>query len=138
MGWAAVAALAALVHCGGQALMVFALSRASGAEAGLIMMLQPVAAALLGWLLLGVSLTTLSAAGGLVVLAGLCMAILRPDARLGRHHVLVQVHLKIPDRNGTLSKRSPPNTVAARPCRASSGSNADDTAELFATRYGIM
>jgi len=83
MGWVSVAALAVLVHCGGQALMVFALSRAGGAEAGLIMMLQPVAAALLGWLLLGESLTTLSAAGGLVVLAGLCTAILRADARQG-------------------------------------------------------
>lgn len=78
-GWAVIVALATLVHCGGQALMVYAMSHLSGPEAGIGGLLSPVSAAVLAALLLGEAITLNSFVGGLVVLAGVMIATAWPE-----------------------------------------------------------
>ncbi len=74
-GWWALIGLGVLSHAGGQGLIAWSLVglRASVATVGLL--LQPVATALLGAWLLGQPLVGLQIAGGVVVLAGLFVAV---------------------------------------------------------------
>lgn len=72
-GWAAVAGLG-LMHVTGQGAIAWALGRLPTALTALVVLVQPVVAALLGWLLLGEAVTPLQALGGAVVLAGVALA----------------------------------------------------------------
>lgn len=73
-GWAMVLGLAFISHVGGQGLVTYALAYLPTAFSSLTLLLQPVVAAILAWLLLSESITVLQAAGGLIVLAGILIA----------------------------------------------------------------
>lgn len=73
-GYAALIALAAISHVGGQGLLTFALGHLSAAFSSLVIFLEALAAAGFGWLLLGESLTTLQIVGGIAILAGIWVA----------------------------------------------------------------
>lgn len=79
-GWAAVAGLG-LMHVTGQGAIAWALGRLPTALTALVVLVQPVVAALLGWLLLGEAVTPVQALGGAVVLAGVALA--QASARSG-------------------------------------------------------
>ncbi len=73
-GWAMVLGLALVSHVGGQGLIAYALAYLPAAFSSLTLLLQPVVAALLAWLLLGESLGAPQAAGGAIVLLGILVA----------------------------------------------------------------
>lgn len=73
LGWAAVAGLA-LMHVTGQGAIAWALGRLPTALAAVVVLVQPIVAALLGWLLLGEAITPLQALGAAVVLVGVALA----------------------------------------------------------------
>lgn len=72
-GWMAVAGLG-LVHVLGQGGIAWALGQLPTALTAVTVLIQPVVAALLGWLLFHEALTPLQAAGGMLVLLGVVMA----------------------------------------------------------------
>ncbi|MHB8283428.1 MAG: DMT family transporter [Caulobacteraceae bacterium] len=72
-GWLACIGLG-LVHVGGQGCIAWSLGRLSAALAAIVMLVQPIVAALLGWALLGEPVSWLQAAGAGVALAGICPA----------------------------------------------------------------
>lgn len=76
-GWMAVLALALVCHLGGQALLVYALARLSGAVAALGMLLQPAAAAFFASLIFGETLSLPQLAGAVVILAGIATVLLQ-------------------------------------------------------------
>lgn len=76
-GWLVLAALAIVAHGAGQALVIYALARLSGPEAGVGMLLQVVAAAMLGALLLGETIGLALVIGGAAVLLGVIVATTR-------------------------------------------------------------
>ncbi len=67
-------ALALLSHVGGQSLIAYALAHLPAAFSSVSLLLQPVAAALLAWLILSEALGLLQGLGGAVVLAGIAIA----------------------------------------------------------------
>lgn len=71
--WWALAGLGA-THVVGQGLIAWGLGRLPGPVAAVVMLVQPVVAALLGWLAFGEGLAVQQALGGLLVLAGVLMA----------------------------------------------------------------
>ena len=73
-GWAVLAGLAWLSHAGGQSLIAYALAHLPAAFSSLSLLLQPVTAALLAWVLLGEALGPVQGVGGAVVLAGILLA----------------------------------------------------------------
>ena len=73
-GWAVLAGLALVSHAGGQSLIAYALAHLPAAFSSVSLLVQPIAAALLGWLLLGERLGPWQAAGGAVILAGIWTA----------------------------------------------------------------
>jgi drug/metabolite transporter (DMT)-like permease len=73
-GWAMLVGLALISHVGGQGLIAYALAYLPAAFSSLTLLLQPVVAALLAWLLLGEPLGSAQAAGGAIVLAGILVA----------------------------------------------------------------
>ena len=73
-GWAMVLGLAFISHVGGQGLVTYALAYLPTAFSSLTLLLQPVVAAILAWLLLSESIGVLQAVGGLIVLAGILVA----------------------------------------------------------------
>jgi drug/metabolite transporter (DMT)-like permease len=73
-GWAVLLGLALLSHAAGQGLIAYALAHLPAAFSAVGLLLQPVVAALLAWLLLAEPLVALQVAGGLVVLAGIYLA----------------------------------------------------------------
>lgn len=73
-GWAMLAGLAFICHVGGQGLVTYALAYLPTAFSSLTLLLQPVVAALLAWLLLGEAVGTMQAIGGTIVLAGILVA----------------------------------------------------------------
>lgn len=73
----AVLALALVCHLGGQALLVYALARLSGAVAALGMLLQPAAAAFFASLIFGETLSLPQLAGAAVILAGIATVLLQ-------------------------------------------------------------
>lgn len=73
IGWAACAGLG-LMHVTGQGAIAWALGRLPTTLTALVVLVQPVVAALLGWLLLGEAVTPMQALGGAVVLAGVALA----------------------------------------------------------------
>ena len=79
-GWAALAGLG-VVHVAGQGSIAWALGRLPASTAAVVVLIQPVAAALLAWTLFGEILTPLQAAGGALALAGVVIAQVRPPIR---------------------------------------------------------
>ena len=72
-GWAALAALG-VMHVAGQGSIAWALGRLPAATAAVVVLIQPVVAALLGWWLFAEGLTLFQALGGAVALAGVVLA----------------------------------------------------------------
>ncbi len=73
MGWAACAGLG-LVHVTGQGAIAWALGRVPTALASVAVLVQPVVAAALGWMLFGEVITPLQGLGALLALAGVAVA----------------------------------------------------------------
>lgn len=73
-GWAMVLGLAFISHVGGQGLVTYALAYLPTAFSSLTLLLQPVVAAILAWILLAEPVGVLQAVGGVIVLAGILVA----------------------------------------------------------------
>lgn len=73
-GWAMVLGLAFISHVGGQGLVTYALAYLPTAFSSLTLLLQPVVAAILAWILLGEPVGAMQAVGGLIVLSGILVA----------------------------------------------------------------
>jgi drug/metabolite transporter (DMT)-like permease len=73
-GWAILLALGAVSHAGGQSLIAFALAHLPVGFSGVALLVQPVAAAVFAWTLLGEALGPVQIAGGVVVLLGVALA----------------------------------------------------------------
>ena len=69
-GWAAVIALAVITHVGGQGLLAYALGHLPASYSSLVMFLEGVAAAILGWLVLSEALTLLQCLGAAAIFYG--------------------------------------------------------------------
>ena len=72
--WAVLAGLALISHAGGQSLIAYALAHLPAAFSSVSLLLQPAAAGVFAWLLLGEPLTAAQGAGGLIVLCGIFLA----------------------------------------------------------------
>ena len=70
-GWGALVAMAWVSQVGGQGLLALALGRLPAVFSSLVIFIEAVAAALLGWLVLGEGLDAVQAAGGAAILAGI-------------------------------------------------------------------
>jgi drug/metabolite transporter (DMT)-like permease len=73
-GWAVLAGLALLSHAGGQGMIAFALAHLPAAFTSVGLLLQPVVAALLAWLILAEPVGPIQTAGAIVILAGIFFA----------------------------------------------------------------
>ncbi len=73
-GWGILLALAWFSHAGGQGLITFALAHLPVAFSSVSLLVQPVAAAILAWIIFGESLGWLQICGGVMVLAGIYLA----------------------------------------------------------------
>ncbi len=73
-GWAMLAGLALISHAGGQGLIIYALAFLPPAFSSLTLLLQPVVAAILAWLLLSEPVGAMQAIGGAIVLIGILVA----------------------------------------------------------------
>jgi drug/metabolite transporter (DMT)-like permease len=73
VGWAAVAGLGAM-HIAGQGSIAWALGRLPAATASVVVLVQPIVAALLGWLMFREALGPLQAIGAAVALGGVVVA----------------------------------------------------------------
>ncbi|NOX63154.1 MAG: DMT family transporter [Chloroflexi bacterium] len=74
LGWLILFALAWLVHATGQGLIAFSLAQLPASLTSVMLLMQPVIAALFAWLLLDEALLPVQAAGGLLVLLGVALA----------------------------------------------------------------
>ncbi|WP_442953797.1 DMT family transporter [Pararhizobium sp.] len=73
-GWAMVVGLAFVAHAAGQGLIIYALAFLPPAFLSLTLLLQPVVAAILAWIILSEPVGPMQALGGTVVLAGILIA----------------------------------------------------------------
>lgn len=73
-GWAVLLGLALFSHAGGQSLIAYALAHLPAAFSSVSLLLQPAAAAVFAWALLGEPLGPWQAVGAAVVLAGIVLA----------------------------------------------------------------
>jgi drug/metabolite transporter (DMT)-like permease len=73
-GWIPLVALALISQVGGQSLIAYAMAHLPATFSSVGLLLQPVVAAALAWLVLGESLTAIAIAGGVLVLAGIRIA----------------------------------------------------------------
>ncbi|MCI0526396.1 MAG: DMT family transporter, partial [Nitrospira sp.] len=73
-GWLTLLALAWISQVCGQGLIAFALAHLPVSFSSVSLLVQPVAAAILAWLILDEVLTWWQGLGGLVVLAGIALA----------------------------------------------------------------
>jgi drug/metabolite transporter (DMT)-like permease len=73
-GWATLLALAWISQAAGQSLIAFALAWLPATLSSLTLLIQPVVAALLAWLLLKEPLTGFQIAGGMIGIAGITLA----------------------------------------------------------------
>jgi drug/metabolite transporter (DMT)-like permease len=69
-----LAALAVISHVGGQGLITYALAHLSAAFGSVGLLWQPVAAAILAWVILSEPLGPWQAMGGVIVLLGIYLA----------------------------------------------------------------
>jgi drug/metabolite transporter (DMT)-like permease len=74
MGWAILFGLAWMSQAAGQSLITYALGWLPAAFSSLTLLIQPVIAAVIAWVLLGEALSASQIAGGLIVLAGIVLA----------------------------------------------------------------
>jgi drug/metabolite transporter (DMT)-like permease len=72
-GWAACAAMG-LMHVAGQGGVAWSLGRLPASVAAVVILVQPVVAAGLGWLIFGETMTPVQMLGGVLVLAAIVMA----------------------------------------------------------------
>jgi drug/metabolite transporter (DMT)-like permease len=73
-GVAALLALALISQVGGQGLLAFALGSLPATFSSLVIFLEAIAAATLGWLVLGEQLTLIQTLGGVLILLGIVVA----------------------------------------------------------------
>jgi drug/metabolite transporter (DMT)-like permease len=73
-GWIALFALAWISQAMGQGLIAYALGHLPASFSALAILIEPLTAAILGWVWLGEALGVLQAIGGVVVLAGITVA----------------------------------------------------------------
>lgn len=73
-GWLVVCGLAILSHLFGQSLIAYALAGLPASFAAVGLLVQPATAAVAAWILLGESLSAGQMAGGVILLAGICLA----------------------------------------------------------------
>jgi drug/metabolite transporter (DMT)-like permease len=73
-GWSVVAALALVSHVGGQGLIAYGLAHISASVSSVMLMWQPVVAAILAWWILDEPLTIARAVGGIVIILGILIA----------------------------------------------------------------
>lgn len=73
-GWAMLLALAVVSHAAGQGLIAYALAHLSAAFGSVSLLWQPVAAAMLAWLILQEPLGSWEMMGGVIVLVGIYLA----------------------------------------------------------------
>jgi len=73
-GWSVLLGLALFSHAGGQSLIAYALAHLPASFSSVSLLLQPAAAAVLAWMLLGEPLGPWQAAGAAVVLLGILLA----------------------------------------------------------------
>jgi drug/metabolite transporter (DMT)-like permease len=73
-GWIALFALAWISQAMGQGLIAYALGHLPAAFSALAILIEPLTAAILGWVWLGEALGVLQAIGGAVVIAGIIVA----------------------------------------------------------------
>ncbi len=73
-GWAIVLALGWIGHASGQGLIAFSMAWLPASFSSVTLLIQPVVATVLAWVILGEHLTALQATGGLVVLCGIAIA----------------------------------------------------------------
>jgi drug/metabolite transporter (DMT)-like permease len=73
-GWTTLIALALIAQAGGQSLIAYAMAHLPATFSSVGLLLQPVVAAALAWLVLGETLTVLAMAGGVLVLVGIRVA----------------------------------------------------------------
>ncbi|NNE38854.1 MAG: DMT family transporter [Gammaproteobacteria bacterium] len=73
-GWIVLFALAWVSHIGGQGLIAYALAHLSTAISSVSLLVQPVAAAILAWILFSEALSVIQIFGGLTVLMGIFLA----------------------------------------------------------------
>lgn len=73
-GWAMLAGLAFISHAGGQGMITYALAFLPPAFSSLTLLLQPVVAAALAWILLSEPIGLTQAIGGLIVIGGILIA----------------------------------------------------------------
>lgn len=76
-GWAALVMLGLFSHVGGQGLLSYALGHLPTNFSALVIFLEGVAAAILGWLVLNEALTPLQTAGATLIFAGVFIARMR-------------------------------------------------------------
>lgn len=82
-GWWPLIAVGVISHAGGQGLIAYSLAGLPATLAAITLLLQPVATALLGWVILGQEMVPWQLAGAAAVLGGLAIAI-RYQAGLNR------------------------------------------------------
>jgi drug/metabolite transporter (DMT)-like permease len=73
-GWLALLALAWISQAMGQGFIAYALGHLPASFSALAILIEPLTAALLGWVWLGEALGVLQAVGGVIVLAGIAVA----------------------------------------------------------------
>jgi drug/metabolite transporter (DMT)-like permease len=73
-GWMVLIGLALISHVGGQSLIAYALAHLSAAFSSVGLLVQPVTAAILAWLILSETLGMFQALGGILVLIGILIA----------------------------------------------------------------
>lgn len=73
-GWAALAALAVLCQAGAQGAITFALAHLPASLSAVTLLIQPLTAAIMAWLILGEPIGPFQVAGGAILLAGIFIA----------------------------------------------------------------
>lgn len=73
IGWAACVGLA-LMHVGGQGSIAWSLGRLPASLAAVVVLIQPVVAAILGWIVFGEAINLLQGVGAVVALLGVVLA----------------------------------------------------------------
>lgn len=73
-GWAVLLGLGLVSHAGGQSLIAYALAHLPAAFSSLSLLVQPVAAAVLAWIILGESIGVWQVLGGAIVLTAIVLA----------------------------------------------------------------
>jgi drug/metabolite transporter (DMT)-like permease len=73
-GWGVLIVLAWICHAAGQGLLAFGLGHLPASFSSLVILIEPLAAAVFGWLILSEALTPLQGLGGAVILTGILIA----------------------------------------------------------------